>query len=617
MYAELHDGRKLQFPDGTDPAVIRRTVKRVLGVSDSSRIPGQTIRPAEPEQQDTMLQKFIGTAIETPAALASGMIGGTLGGVAGAVKGLFGGKKYGTQEGVRDAQAFGDNIAREFAYQPVTQTGQANVKAIGGALNNSGIVGVAPLAGEMAAITRAIQPATNALRDVAASGMSKGVDIAGTSLNKIQAMASKPAATMKGGGAASVDPGLLRAQRASDLPVPIRLTKGQRERTFEQQRFERETAKLPKEGEPIRALMDEQNAAVLENFDAFAHQTGANAYGLRAVGKVVDDALVKKVAEVKANIRAAYTKAKEAGQMEAPAPYSGLSEYLAKNDAAATTGNAPMLAAVKAKLGQLDPQGTGSISISGMEELRQMAGRLSTPGTPNMAYIGEVKRLIDASTEGLGGTLYRQARRMNENYANQFKNTSVINRLLSNKPGTKDRTIAFEDVFDHTILKGSLDDVRAVRRTLQTAGPDGVQAWKELQGQTINHIRETMGSNVARDAGGNVIVSPAKLDRLVMTLDADGKLDFLFGKKGGETIRSINDIAKDVYTSVPGSVNSSNTASVLIGLLDTVNSAYLGFPAPVGMALKFGVKRVKENALNKLVRQSLEQPNQLERVVQP
>lgn len=33
VYAELPDGRKLEFPDGTDPAVIQNTVKKVLGKS--------------------------------------------------------------------------------------------------------------------------------------------------------------------------------------------------------------------------------------------------------------------------------------------------------------------------------------------------------------------------------------------------------------------------------------------------------------------------------------------------------------------------------------------------------------------------------------------------------
>ena len=30
MYAELHDGRQLEFPDGTDPSVIQGTVRKML-----------------------------------------------------------------------------------------------------------------------------------------------------------------------------------------------------------------------------------------------------------------------------------------------------------------------------------------------------------------------------------------------------------------------------------------------------------------------------------------------------------------------------------------------------------------------------------------------------------
>ena len=36
MYAELHDGRRLEFPDGTDPAVIQSTVKKMLSQPSAS-----------------------------------------------------------------------------------------------------------------------------------------------------------------------------------------------------------------------------------------------------------------------------------------------------------------------------------------------------------------------------------------------------------------------------------------------------------------------------------------------------------------------------------------------------------------------------------------------------
>ena len=39
IYAELHDGRKLEFPDGTDPSVVQATVKKVLGVQPAQEAP--------------------------------------------------------------------------------------------------------------------------------------------------------------------------------------------------------------------------------------------------------------------------------------------------------------------------------------------------------------------------------------------------------------------------------------------------------------------------------------------------------------------------------------------------------------------------------------------------
>ena len=50
MEAELHDGRILEFPDGTDPAVIQETVKRVLSQSPQTGVRETT---EETEVQET------------------------------------------------------------------------------------------------------------------------------------------------------------------------------------------------------------------------------------------------------------------------------------------------------------------------------------------------------------------------------------------------------------------------------------------------------------------------------------------------------------------------------------------------------------------------------------
>ena len=115
--------------------------------------------------------------------------------------------------------------------------------------------------------------------------------------------------------------------------------------------------------------------------------------------------------------------------------------------------------------------------------------------------------LIDDSTEGIGGNLYQDARKLRANYAREFENVGVVDKLLSKKAGTTDRAVALEDVFNHAILKGSVDDVRAISRTLKRAGPEGQQAYRELLAQTLEHMREGITKNIQRDANNNPIVS--------------------------------------------------------------------------------------------------------------
>lgn len=162
-----------------------------------------------------------------------------------------------------------------------------------------------------------------------------------------------------------------------------------------------------------------------------------------------------------------------------------------------------------------------------------------------------------------------------------------------------------EDVFRRSILNGSVDDIRQVRRVLQRSGDQGMQAWKELQGQTLKNIKDqAIGS--ARDSAGNPTISAHALNKAVTGLDNSGKLDFIFGKKGAETIRTLNDVVNSVRTSPEGAVNTSNTASVLAGLVDvafTVGSG--GVPLPVATGLRIAVNNVKDRRIRAQVQQAL------------
>ena len=73
-------------------------------------------------------------------------------------------------------------------------------------------------------------------------------------------------------------------------------------------------------------------------------------------------------------------------------------------------------------------------------------------------------------------------------------------------------------------------------------------------------------------------------------------------------MRDIGDLAADIYTAPPGSVNHSNTASALQVALDTLGTfAITGgtLPAPVATTLTATVKHVKNKKARKRIRDSL------------
>lgn len=502
-------------------------------------------------------------------------------------------------KGKRGDQQYTD-LLRRYTYEPRTEAGKEAVAALGKGMDASKLAGLGPT--EAIALGGAGAPG-------GAAAARRGAEAVGETAGKVAERArgalSPAAPEMAGVGAAKTAPETMRRERAAQLPVPVRLTKGQATRDFAQQQFERETAKNPEAGKTLRERFVEQNQQILQNFDAWIDQTGAQTASLRATGQVVNDAIVEKSKRAKTEIRTAYDKARISGAMNEPVDVGPIGQYLQAHQAEAI--NAPVLTSVQQKLAGLAKG--GQVSIGDLEEVRKMVGVLGGKDATNAHFAREVKQLIDTLTDGKGGAEYKNARRLRARYGEEFERQGVIDRVLSTKPGTSDRAVAHEDIFAHTILKGSLDDVRAVRKTLQTAGPEGEQAWKELQGATVKHLKEEMTKGVSTDQAGNPVISPARLNALVAELDKDGKLDFIFGKKGAEQIRDANGIAKDAFTAPPGSVNTSNTASILIGLLDAAVSGTAGMPLPIGTAANFAVKKVRGNALNRRVVSALDDPS--------
>lgn len=602
MDVRLPNGKIIRgVPEGTPKDVIAQkavmaglATEQEMGLTEVVGIPGGPSEAA-PRAEQSIGQQALG-ALETGLTAATGATTGALGYGLGAIEGLAG--QATGRLTPEQARQTAESYAQSLTYSPRTEAGQQQTQALGEA--------AAMLPPVVAGFTPTqLQGAAQAVRATGAQ-LPQVIRGASTAMQR----APEPSLSV---GAAEVPADVVRRQMASELPAPIDLTKGQATRDFAQQQFERETAKIPDAGDPIRQRYIEQNKALTQNLDAFYDATGAESVNLRETGLKVDKAIRNRAARDKSEIRKAYQMADRAGETSQPVDMSPLAQYLNENRAGRTS--APILNTIA---NELEVQGVGSgaladgtISIGDMtlkqaEGVRKAINKFAKDTDPNDVRVAqELKSIIDDQTKDAGGELYQKARSLRSRYAQNYENISVIKQIISNKRGSSDRQIALEDVFSKSILSGSLDDVRQVRRILQTEGEQGQQAWRDLQGATIDYIKEQATRGTAPDQSGNIPVSAAGIDRAIRNLEKGGKLDFVFGKSGADRLRLLNDVAKDILTSPAGSVNTSNTASALMMLTDVMISGATATPAPVLSGLKFLKDKVKDRKLRRRIDESL------------
>jgi hypothetical protein len=413
-------------------------------------------------------------------------------------------------------------------------------------------------------------------------------------------MAARRAATAAGGamggagartsvGAAGTPEEALRLQRAEALGV--RMLPPQASRAFADQQKMRELAKNNEVGGPIRDQLDAQAAELRQRFEGFVEGTGSEQWNNPyAQGSVVASALETLAKRERTRFKALYKRAENAGELREPVPYQPVLDFIAQQTPTTIDSAAPVLKSVREQLAMNDPQGTGTITLKQMEDIRQLINRDTAPGTPNYKYGKDVKGIIDDVTQDAGGDVYKQARAARAKYAAEFENVSLINDLIGMKPGGVDRRVALERVVEHIVRpQTSQDSLAHFKGLLERAGPRGQRAMRELQGAVMENIRDAAYSGITRDQGGGIVVSPAKLNTLLTQLDRRGKLDAIFDKPTAQMLRDVNLLVQDIATAPPGTLNTSGTSSAIINALDMLSI----LPGVGGLAAK-GVSKARE-----------------------
>jgi len=585
--------------------------------------------PAAPQPAPGLADQIIGAG-ETALSLATGATGGAVGMLAGTAKGLAGSVMdgtFGTQQGVRQVEQSAGEAMSALTYQPRTVSGQEQATALGETL--AAAIPAAGLGNELAAAGRAASNAGAAARNGAVPAAQAGLERIRTAapaiaervqrtLSRNPDRAMPTPGTLGSAGAAGTDMALQRRELAREVGVD--LTEGQTTRDQQQLRFEHETGK-GQLGAGFRDRWSDQNEQVFKHFDHLVDQTGKATADKAATGRSVDDALRAGLANDKARVRVAYKEAEKSAESAAPVTLDSAIQFL--NDSAPDAEVSKLLGAARRhaiKLGAAIEDADGNLvaqptTVKNAELLRRAVGNATDYEPTNMRNAAILKGEIDTATGPAAGPMYRRARRLRENLAKKYEDRGVVTSLLNNKKGMADRKVAIADVFEHSILGASREDVSAVRRALTAHSKDapdeivqlGQQAWRDLQGETLNWIKEEAYRNTATDQRGKTILSVPKLESAVKRLDADGRLDTIFGKQGAQHLRDINDLAKVIYTTPPGAVNHSNTASVLLAALTEagVTGSMTGLPVPVLSALRLAAIQVKNRRIQKRIEQAL------------
>jgi hypothetical protein len=569
---------------------------KTIGLGSAAAIPGAEgvvtgVKPPEVSMRDRIMG-----VIETPLALGATLAGGAIAPIAGVVGTLASGK-YGTQEGIRA----GEQAAKSVMYQPRTQTAREALGAVGEFLQPV-TSALPPTLGAAGTTINALAPAT--LMQAGALARPVVSQVTAPVRNALANVMTREQPVMPGVGAASTAEDLMRQERLQRLGIPA--TVGEREKNLAKQQFEADVGRgvvtgisedaKTKLAEQMRAFKTNQQKAIVQNFERMTEEVGAEVADptqMRAVGKIVDKALNDEYTKKYDAYKALYKQADEAGETLQQVPYQGLLDYINTKTPTARKTLDPILDSVAEALAMNDPQKTGTITVRALEDIYQQIGKVkNSPSAP------EMKQMITEIGQGAGGELYQKARQSRMQLAKQFEDVSRVDKLLGTKAGYVDRRVALDDVFKHVVLDGSLEEMRTVTTLLKKAGPEGQQAYKELQGQTIQQMKDLLTKSDQP--------SFRNLNTFINQLDAEDKLTYMFGKTGRNEIMDLRDAIKDVLVKEPGAVNYSNTSSAVLRGLEALQQLPVKIPGT-----KTAAEYARTRQVTKQVEKALEQPNQL------
>jgi hypothetical protein len=609
-----------------------------------------------PETFGEFVGKKIAGAGEAGLAALTGAVAAPASAVAGLYESLTGGK-YGTQEGVKQGQQRAAEVQQALTYQPRTAQGQEYLQTVGKALEASKVppvavpelMGMAPVAGAaqqqladqfararmpVAPGVQSMQPAPTPVTNVnLPPAMRQQAQAARTAqpgqlppqvIQQMQQQLAQRQAPQGSLGAAAADPQTFLNQaiaqatpelaaelktitakdanipaitiqlEADQLPVPIRLTKGQATQDpvlISRERNERGFK------EQFAQRLNEQNKALQENASLMKERVAPDVFTTDYVadaGNVSDavNAIMKRNAQA---TKEAYDALKAANGGKFPV------------DGQLFADNALQVLNAEDRLGylpteirkKLDDYSKGKeMNFNLFENLR----------TDLAAEIRKAQRANDGTTVNALGKVRDELEKLPmrgeapqlKALADKARNTAKYdfdlernNKLYSdvvNQTGAVDT----KDLIQNFVIRSKNKDFADSMNLLR----DNDQAIQNLRAGTLDYIiREST------DASGNFLTG--KFAKSIENLDVNKKLDALFGSEA-QTLRNIAKTGRLIEARPKGSfVNESNTATAAAAMAKQYGERLLGRLPVVGAVVEPATELIRQRKAAKETKESL------------
>ena len=345
-----------------------------------------------------------------------------------------------------------------------------------------------------------------------------------------------------------------RQAHLASLRVPVRATRGQL--TQDPVELRREAvAATTSSGEPIRDIDTAANRDIQANLEVLRGRLAGRRGSLEEaadtegnvreglvrsptkapteVGESVQGAARKQAAASKRNYQQLYKKARET-EPDAKVPIAPVIELLSSNPEIQHLGWVQGWLSKAAKITE-SGEAPSDVTLNELHDLRSTANDIARTGGKEGHYAGQVVKAIDAAMESApeGAAAWRAANKAFREHQAQFKDQGIIGKLVSQKKGGADRSLALEKTWK-TISGGPLEQIRQVKETLLRTGSRenriaGAKAWADLRAETVNRILEDARNVTSKDPAERNLLTAAALQRSIRRIPRQN-LEELIGK---------------------------------------------------------------------------------------